>query len=260
MAFLGAGLILGIGSVQGIYVFPLPGSGGVPRKIVDSRDKAPGSAQTLAELGRGLLSGPVFDFDAGAGGFYATSAQNLDAGFYHQPAIGALTTVANRETVIPGTGDNFDLTSFALGQVALSDGQMAFQARDELGRDGVFLQRDGALARLLSAGDEVDGTALNFFTLDRHGLEGNQLVFRANFALYRATLEGGSTPDPVVLEITRNDAVVTLSWDAIAAGPNAILQSTTSLTAPNWQPVAAPSNPYQVDVSTAGAQFYRLEY
>jgi hypothetical protein len=61
-----------------VYAFPLPGQSGEPRKLVDSRDAAPGAAQPFSVIGRSSVEQPLFDFDRGETASYATSAQQVN--------------------------------------------------------------------------------------------------------------------------------------------------------------------------------------
>lgn len=261
VAFLGSGLVpLRIGSVQGLYALPLPGGTGAPRKIVDNRDKAPGSDQTLTQIGRSTLQLPLFGFDSGEAVFFATSFDNSAAGFYRHTVAGGLAALLNRETTLPESTQKFDPATFIGGDVSFSGGRMALAASDDQGNRAIYLYQNGSLQRLLSTGQEVGGVTLNFFTLHSRGLSGNQLIFSGNSALYRAVLDGGGgpAPTPVPLHIAKNGDQVIISWDAAAAGPAAELQSTASLTAPDWRKVPSQANPATAATASV-AQYFRLK-
>ncbi len=260
VAFLGAGQ----GSfpfpfVRGIYALPLPGGAGTPRKLVDTQDKAPGSAQPFSTIGRTVIQLPLYAFDDGEAAFYATDFANADAGFYRHTTAGGLVTVADGDTVVPGGTQGFPDGDFASGQVSLSGDRMVFRVYDELGNNGIYMHKNGTLTKLISTGQEVNGTPLNSFILHRFGLADDQLVFAGNGSLYRAVLGDDPNPTPVSLIITRNGTTASISWDGVAAGPGAVLRSTPSLSNPDWQPVASQSNPFNLTPEPTGARYYRLE-
>jgi hypothetical protein len=255
--FLGEGLIIGLGSVTGIYAFPLPGQSGEPRKLVDSRDAAPGTAQPFSVIGRSSIDQPLFDFDSGEAAFYATSAQQANAGLYRHTEADGIALVVNQDTAVPGGTQRFQSDAFAQGMLGFAGGRLVFRAMDELGSDGLYVQEGGVLERLIATGDEVDGTALNIFELYRHGLGGDQLIFSANFALYRALLDGGSQPTPVSLEIERIGDELVISWDGVQAGPGAVLEWSSSLVNPEWEG-AGGGNPFSADLGVGGQRYYRL--
>jgi len=259
VAFLGGGQGTGFPSVRGIYALPLPGGAGAPRKLVDTQDMAPGSAQPFSEIGRSQLQLPLYAFDNGEAALYATDLANADAGFYRHTTAGGLVTVADGDTVVPGGTQGFADGAFASGEVSLSGDRMVFRADDELGNKGIYLHENGALTKLISTGQEVNGTTLNFFTVHRFGLADDQLVFAGNGDLYRAVLGDDPNPTPVSLIITRNGASLSVSWDGVAAGSGAVLRSTPSLIDPDWQPVTSQSNPFNVTPESPGARYYRLE-
>lgn len=260
VAFLGAGQgSFPFPPVRGIYALPLPGGAGTPRKLVDTQDMAPGSANPFSEIGQFQSQLPRYAFDNGEAAFYATDFAKADAGFYRHTTAGGLVTVANGDTVVPGGTHGFADDAFASGQVSLSGDRMVFRVYDELGNDGIYLHKNGTLTKLISTGQEVNGTPLNSFILHRFGLADDQLVFAGNGSLYRAVLGDDPNPTPVSLIITRNGTTASISWDGVAAGPGAVLRSTPSLSNPDWQPVASQSNPFNLTPEPTGARYYRLE-
>lgn len=260
IVFLGEGLPFNFGSIRGLYALPLPGRPGALRKLVDIQDKVPGSTQILTTIGRNQFELPLFDFDDGEVALFATGFQDADAGFYRHTEAGGLTTVANGDTTAPGGTEKFLGMSFAQGELSFSGGRMVFQMRDGSGNTGIYQHENGSLEKVIAGGDEVDGQPIFQFNVHRRGLSGDHLVISGNFALYRTMLGGGGpTPTPVKLQITRTESQVAISWDAAVAGPGAELQSTASLAAPDWQKVNGQTNPYPVNTTTAGAQYFRLK-
>ncbi len=239
--------------ISGIYTVPVPGSGKSSRVIADSTMKPSGLnvTYTFPESG-------ASDLDSGAAVFYATSFGNTARGLYRNtPGAGTVVAV-NGSTPVPGGAGNFNSASLAAPFIGLSGGKMVFRGSDTNSNSGIYLDDGHTLEKVVADGDEIGGVQVYSFELSRDGFAGNQLVFQAGAALWRATL-GGSTP-VVSLQVSITGTNVAVSWDGAAAGAGAILESTDSLTAANWLPVTSQSNPFPASTQSEAARYFRLKY
>ena len=175
--------------------------------------------------------------------FYATSFQDINAGLYRHTAAAGIVPVVTPNTPVPGGTGNFQ-PFFSSNELPLSGGKMAFIGADPNGMSGIFLQSGQAIEKNVMGGDTLNGTQVFSFELFRDGFAGNELLFMADRTLYRAQLGGTVVPAPVSLQISRNGDLLEITWDGAAAGSSARLESTPSLSLPDWPPVSAPSNPF----------------
>lgn len=243
---------------DGIYGIPLPGSGKTGRTVVDNKTKVPDSTQTFTFPYSPTVGGNAFDLDGGEVAFAASSIGNTARGLYRSTTSGGIKVAVTAATPVPGGQGNFASSSLVQQSIALSGGTIVFVGRDEIsGKLGLFLHDGKILERVAEDGDIVEGVELYSFAVSRDGLSANHLVFTSSATIWRATLAGVSPAPTLIISKIGNDLEV--SWDAAVAGAGAALETTTTLSAPNWLAVTNQANPFRVPVAAQGGQFFRLK-
>ena len=125
------------------------GSGGTPTRVVSTATTVPGTTATFSTLG----TTPAYAGSAVA--FYG--GNNFRKGIYNGTG-GALTTVADTTTTVPGTSSSF--TDF-VNLPSISGSVTAFQGNGG-GRIGVYRGSGGAITRIADSTTLVPGSSLAF--------------------------------------------------------------------------------------------------
>ncbi|MBO3714205.1 MAG: hypothetical protein J5X23_04285 [Candidatus Accumulibacter sp.] len=96
-------------------------------------------------------------------------------GVYKDVGAG-LQKVADVNTRVPGS----DLFSFGqrIENVSISNGNVAF----DWGSQGVYIEYEGQLAKVIAQGDTLDGKVVNSTAMSSDALSGNRLAFFASFS------------------------------------------------------------------------------
>jgi hypothetical protein len=108
---------------------------------------------------------------------------------------GKLTTIADKNTPIPGGTGNF---ASMLGD-AVSGGVVAIEANNALSQAGIYEWQDGTLTKVIAFGDMLGGQTVSTLSLGPDGLDGSSIAFEVGFknggtAVYEAT--PASVPEP----------------------------------------------------------------
>src|SRR5262249_45988569 len=150
--------------------------GTTPKVLADISTKYPGQSVPFANF----PDQPVISHNqvAFVGGFSNTVG---DQGIFLAPAAGgALQTLVSGTTPVPGGKGSFG-SFFA---PSLSNGQVAFFGRDELGKSGVFQSAGGPVSVVASESTMVPGTNGNFSSFTFHpSISGDKIAFTAADAL-----------------------------------------------------------------------------
>ena len=182
------------GAQQGIYSTV----GGTLGVVADKTTPIPGG------MGNFIISSvPVLD-----GGAVVFIAQGVGGqqGIYSTVG-GTLDVVADINTAIPGGSGNF--ASFF--SPSLSDGAVAFQARDASNQDGIYFARGGGLEKVIDETDTLEAKTLNSFGPQE--LSGDQLAFVAFFDdATSAIFIGTRTSDPADLIAALIEEVMSLNF------------------------------------------------
>ena len=94
---------------------------------------------------------------------------------------GPLRTVAEiGATPIPEAAGNF--TSFGVSSVSIDGGNTAFRGIGANSLQGVYIEKNGALQKVVSTGDVVDGRTVTGVSIGRHGLSNGNLAIRLTFS------------------------------------------------------------------------------
>jgi hypothetical protein len=146
--------------------------------------------------------------------------------------------------------------------VSISQGRVVFRGLDFSFNSGLYYWDGQVLDKIIAAGDALGAKTVNDVTFLRDGFAGNRITFVASYqqggsGVWLATI-GGQTTTPVPMSIANNGSQIAVSWDAAIAGPGAILQSTTNIALPDWQPVASQTDPYILPNLPNLAAFFRL--
>ncbi len=158
---------------------------------VNQNTTVPGGTGTFTSLLSPEINGQNFAFEgvdsSGQTGIYT------DIG-------GSLTQVANFNTLIPGTTNNFaTLSNFSF------DGQnVAFLGSDSSGNQGLYANSGGALTKVIDVTSPLSGKTLTSLDISKQGLSGNSVAFLANFTdgssgIFNAVISGAtaaSVPEP----------------------------------------------------------------
>ncbi len=161
VAFVG----LGTSGERGVY---RTGVGALTR-IADLNTAIPGGTGNFTDFSDLSTDGDQIAFD----GFRPPD----QFGVYRSEA-GTLTVIADRNSAIPGGTGNF----LIFDATSVDGGQVAFAGRDSSLQGGIYLERGGALQRVVAAGDLIDGRLVSSVILGPQGLSGDQLAFVANFS------------------------------------------------------------------------------
>ena len=168
--------------------------GGSLKKVVDTRTAVPAQPTTFGSFSDAALENGIVAFNG-------LDASYRPAGVYTSSG-GPLTTVADLGKPVPGGQGNF----FDFGPPALAAGNLAFQGADSAGTYGLYAYAYGALRKVVTNNDSLDGKALSILQLvtrsscyyDCHGgfgtgFDGTNIAFLAWFTdgtqgIYLATL------------------------------------------------------------------------
>jgi hypothetical protein len=119
------------------------------RKIVDTSTPIPGGSGNFTHFGFPVIDGQHIAFqglgDNGQAGIYLSSS-------------GALSTVVDRTSKIPGSGENYA----AFGVPGLEGSNVAFGATGTTSPLGVYARRGGVLETIASVGDPMPGGTESF--------------------------------------------------------------------------------------------------
>ena len=168
---------------QGIYRASAVGGGAVTT-VVDTNTAKPGGG-TFGDLvhtpGDQLY---LVDFDGQNTVFYFNHSDTLYA-----DVDGTIREIAGQDTLVPGT--SAPLVPF--GTAAIDNGMILFDASSKAEPRGIYAWDDGAITRILSVGDVVDGKHVQSYNFDKNSLDGNQFAVTLAFSdgatgVYRAVV------------------------------------------------------------------------
>jgi len=156
---------------QGIYRAAAAGGGAVT-KIVDTNTPKPGGGtfgDLVHSLGDQLF---LIDFDGQNTVFEINHSDTLYA-----DVDGAIREIAGQNTLVPGTSASL----VPLGGAAIDDRLILFDASSTAEPRGIYAWDDGAITRILSVGDIVDGKHVQSYRFDQNSLDGNQFAVTIGF-------------------------------------------------------------------------------
>ena len=163
--------------------------GGVLTNVADTLTTNPTTAQPFDEIEETAVSGGSVVFASEDEGVYT----NLG---------GTLRVVADIDTQAPGVAQSFE--EFQEDDLYISGDTIIFEAEyDVLGNSiqGLFMERDGDLTRLITEGDALDGRTVSSVSYGAfYGTDGDDFVFQANFTdgsrgVYFTSLAGVAVPE-----------------------------------------------------------------
>jgi hypothetical protein len=170
VAFYGSGS----GGQQGIYTAST--GGGSLARIADTNTPFPGGTGNFTSIEYPALSGSAVAI-IGVG----VSQQGIFAG---STTGGPLARVADTNTPIPNGIGKFSTLFFnGSPSVSASGSEVVFKGAGGNGQVGIYLgSTDGtALAKLIMAGDALDGRIVSSLSFGPAGLDGSSLAFEAGF-------------------------------------------------------------------------------
>jgi hypothetical protein len=190
----------------GIYLHDL--NSGQQSRLVDTKSPVPGrpvSFYRFDALGNGL------DFDNDQVVFIG-EGPSVKGVYTIDLASGAVATVADVDTLVPGAGltqfdRHFNAASIDEGAIAFGYGTGFVYVPPATGPGeteffGVYTNLAGSLERLVDKGDTLDGKLVSRAHLGRQGLEGDQIAVTVEFddgskGIYVATL----IPEPTTVAL-----------------------------------------------------------
>jgi hypothetical protein len=168
----------------GIYV----AASGSVAVVADASTPIPGGSGNFS-----IYFGQVPSLDAGHVAFSGYDETALQYGIYSD-ASGSLALVADESSAIPeGTG-NF--TGF--GFVSLSGSRVAFLGQGASAQEGIYVEIDGVLHKVIDLSDMLDGKSLSGLAFGPEGMSGDSIAFLAHFTdssdgIYTALIPEPST-------------------------------------------------------------------
>jgi hypothetical protein len=189
----------------GVYVHNL--ATGNLTLVADSTTLLPGRTDTFRNFydnGRGI------DIDGSQVAFIGSFA-NTNGVYLYDSDSGALSTVADFNTPVPGSGgatfaDYFNGLAIDNGRVVVQNGGEVLQTQSPTNAPapppvGVFANFDGTLEKVIASGDMLDGRPVYYAQIGPESLDGDQIAIHVNMfsaeAIYVATL----IPEPATFAL-----------------------------------------------------------
>ncbi len=166
--------------------------GGVPTKVADENTPVPGWTGTF--LG---FDAPSFDDGVVA---FRSPSHGLSSGGVYADLDGELVVVADANTPLPDSTENFG----GFGWPIIDGRNIAFESLTP-SQQGIYLNRDGSLMKVVDRTDVLDGKRplqTGTTTFSAIGLSGDSVLFKVKFedesqALYLAEVSVDPPPPPI---------------------------------------------------------------